>query len=82
MGWVLLKRVHPERNEVILVTDRMYVQSGGARLNWEVLAQGTDAHYEMLLDMAKLTDSYVPLSVNRKMETDLYYETKGHNNVS
>lgn len=82
MGWVLLKRTDLSYDEVILVSEDMYLRSGGGRLDWQLLARGTDADYEMLLKMAELTDNYIELSVNRKMKTDLYYEKKGHNNVS
>ena len=85
MGWVLLKRTDLKYNEVILVSMDMYLRSGGGRLDWDVIARGSDADYETLLNMAKLTDSFVELSVNREMENrKLYYgkKEKEHNNVS
>lgn len=83
MGWVLLKRIDQGYNEVILVSMDMYMRSGGGRLDWDVITQGSDADYETLLNMAKLTDSFIELSVNREMENKkLYYGKKeGHNNV-
>ena len=80
--WVLLKRREPSYNEVILVNDVVLVCDGmyqfsGDSGKWVELARGSDADYEMLLNMAKLTDNYVELGVNRKKNIDLYYEKRG-----
>lgn len=74
--WALLRRTDSETPEVILVDDGMYMFSGDSGA-WEVLARGSDADYEMLLDMAKLTEQYVELGVNRRKNIDLYYEKRG-----
>ena len=64
MSWVLLKRVG--HNEVVLVAEHVHAMSGGVKLyNWEELARGSDADYDMLLKMAELTGHYVELQANR-----------------
>ena len=66
MGWVLLRRREPIYVEIILVNDGMYQFTGDSGF-WVELARGTDADYDMLLKMAKLTDNFVELGVNREM---------------
>jgi hypothetical protein len=67
MSWVLLRRTVPCEKEVILVSERMYEQSGGVKLyKWDELARGSDADYNMLLKMAELTGHYVELKANRE----------------
>jgi hypothetical protein len=64
--------------DVILVSERMYAQSGGIKLyKWTELARGTDADYEVLEEMAKLTDNFVELRVNREMRNKMRYEKRG-----
>ncbi len=81
MGWVLLKRIHPEHNEVILVTERMYIEAGRSQGEWQLLAQGSDAEYEMLEKMAELTEAFVELSVNRQRKLNMFYAKEEANNV-
>jgi len=76
MGWVLLKRREPSYAEIILVNDGMYQFTGDSGA-WVELARGSDADYEMLLNMAKLTGNYIELGVNRRRNIDLYYEKRG-----
>jgi len=77
MGWVLLKKIHPEHNEVVLVTERMYIEAGRSQVEWQLLAQGSDDDYEMLEKMAELTESFAVLSVNRQRKLNMFYEKKG-----
>lgn len=67
MSWVLLKRTDLSYDEVILVSGDIYWLSGSGRTDWQLLAQGSYADYDMLLKMAEMTGNFVELSVNRRM---------------
>ena len=76
MGWVLLKRRDPRHDDLILVPEHMYTDIGDMHY-WEVLLRGSDADYEVLEEMAKLTDNFIELGVNREKRRQLYYEKRG-----